>query len=77
MRRKPICPFTNVSSSRAATRARMLWFTGLMDNICPPSSQFAAYNKLTCEKNIVLYPDFGHENLPYSGDRAMQFMLDM
>ncbi|MGN1367471.1 MAG: acetylxylan esterase [Aristaeellaceae bacterium] len=55
----------------------MLWFTGLMDNICPPSSQFAAYNKLSCEKEIVLYPDFGHEYPPYRVERAMQFMLDM
>lgn len=58
-------------------KAKTLWFTGLMDNICPPSSQFAAYNKLTCEKDMVIYPDFGHENLPYSGDKAMQFMLEM
>ena len=58
-------------------RAKTLWFTGLMDNICPPSSQFAAYNKLTCEKDVVIYPDFGHENLPYSGNKAMQFMLEM
>ena len=58
-------------------KAKTLWFTGLMDNICPPSSQFAAYNKLTCEKDMVIYPDFGHENLPYSGDKTMQFMLQM
>ncbi len=58
-------------------RAKVLWFVGLMDCICPPSSQFAAYNKLTCEKDMVIYPDFGHEGLPQSGDKAMQFMLQM
>ncbi len=36
---------------------------GLMDDICPPSSQFAAYNRMSCRKNLVIYPDFGHENL--------------
>ena len=59
------------------TRAKVLMLTGLMDNICPPSTQFAAYNKLTCEKNMLIYPDFGHENLPESGDRILQFLLGM
>ena len=49
-------------------------FTGLMDPICPPSSQFAAYNKLTAKKNYVLYPDFGHEPLPGQLDRTFAFM---
>ena len=28
-------------------KAEMLWGIGLMDTICPPSTQFAAYNKIT------------------------------
>ena len=58
-------------------KARTLMFTGLMDNICPPSSQFAAYNKITAEKDVVIYPDFGHEYLPFGMDKTMQFMLEM
>ena len=58
-------------------RAKMLMLTGLMDNICPPSTQFAAYNKMTCEKQMLIYPDFGHEYLPGNGDRILQFMLGM
>ncbi|MBE5799698.1 MAG: acetylxylan esterase [Clostridiales bacterium] len=58
-------------------RAKTLMLTGLMDNICPPSTQFAAYNKMTCDKQMILYPDFAHENLPGGGDRILQFMLGM
>lgn len=58
-------------------QAKTLMFTGLMDNICPPSSQFAAYNKITSEKDVVIYPDFGHEHLPFASEKAMQFMLEM
>lgn len=58
-------------------RAKICMFTGLMDNICPPSTQFAAYNKLNCDKQMIIYPDFGHENLPDSGDKTMQFLLGM
>ncbi len=55
-------------------RAEVLMFTGLMDTICPPSSQFAAYNQITAKKNIVIYPDFAHENLPGQIDRTFNFM---
>ena len=59
------------------TKARVKMFTGLMDTVCPPSTQFAAYNKLTSPKEVVLYPDFGHEGLPDSDDMALKFMLEM
>src|SRR5439155_3308348 len=42
-------------------RAEVLMAVGLMDTICPPSTQFAAYNKIGSPKNLVIYPDFGHE----------------
>lgn len=58
-------------------KAEVLMFTGLMDTICPPSSQFAAYNKMTCKKDVVIYPDFGHEGLPGESDRTFNFMLGL
>lgn len=57
-------------------RAEVLMGVGLMDTVCPPSTQFAAYNKITAPKNYVLYPDFGHEGLPGFMDRTLQFMLE-
>ncbi|CAM4358154.1 alpha/beta fold hydrolase [Paenibacillus typhae] len=56
-------------------QGEVLFITGLMDTICPPSTQFAAYNKITAPKQLVVYPDFGHEYLPGGGDRTMQFFL--
>jgi cephalosporin-C deacetylase len=58
-------------------KAEVLMFTGLMDDICPPSTQFAAYNKMTCKKNMVLYPDFGHEGLPGAGDKTFEFLMGL
>ena len=55
-------------------RAKVLMFTGLMDTICPPSTQYAAYNKMTCPKEHVLYPDFGHEDLPDNEDMVFAFL---
>jgi cephalosporin-C deacetylase len=58
-------------------RAETLFLVGLMDTVCPPSSQFAAYNKITAPKSLVIYPDFGHEGLPQSGDRIYEFMATL
>ncbi len=55
----------------------VLMLTGLMDTICPPSTQFAAYNKITSPKKMVLYPDFGHENLPGSDDIIFDYMMGL
>jgi cephalosporin-C deacetylase len=55
-------------------RAKVMMACGLMDKICPASSQFAAYNKITSEKELVIYPDFGHEGLPGFNDMTFEFM---
>ena len=47
-----------------------------MDTICPPSTQFAVYNKIVSPKTMAIYPDFGHEPLPGFNDQAFQFMRD-
>lgn len=58
-------------------RGEVLMPIGLMDAICPPSTQFAAYNKITSKKDLVIYPDYGHENLPGCNDRIYEFMSDL
>jgi cephalosporin-C deacetylase len=58
-------------------KAEVQMYTGLMDTICPPSSQFAAYNKITAPKHVVIYPDYGHEALPGETDRTFNFMLGL
>ncbi len=55
-------------------RGETMWVIGLMDTICPPSSQFAVYNKIGASKSMVIYPDFGHEGLPGINDKIYQFL---
>lgn len=54
--------------------AEVYWGIGLMDTICPPSTQFAAYNKIGSPKRMEIYPDFGHENLPRWDDLVFNFL---
>jgi len=58
-------------------QAEILWGIGLMDTVCPPSSQFAVYNKILSPKSMTIYPDFGHESLPGHNDQVFQFMLGL
>lgn len=58
-------------------RAQVLMPVGLMDAVCPPSSQFAAYNKIRSPKDLLIYPDFGHENLPGAPDRIFDFLSEL
>jgi cephalosporin-C deacetylase len=58
-------------------KGEVLMYIGLMDTICPPSSQFAAYNKITAKKSHVIYPDYGHEALPGENDQTFNFMLGL
>ncbi len=57
--------------------ARVLMGTGLMDDVCPPSTQFAAYNRIRSHKEMVIYPDFRHESIPDFVDQTYQFMLGL
>ncbi|MBN1675699.1 MAG: acetylxylan esterase [Kiritimatiellae bacterium] len=69
--------YIDVQHLAARIQAEILMAVGFMDTICPPSSQFAAYNKITSKKALALYPDFGHENLPGHSDKVFQFMAGL
>ena len=58
-------------------RAEVLMGVGLMDQVCPPSTQYAAFNKISSPKRTVIYPDFGHEKLPDFEDMIFQWMLEL
>ncbi|TVR47968.1 MAG: alpha/beta fold hydrolase [Planctomycetota bacterium] len=55
-------------------KAEVIMATGLQDDVCPPSCQFAIFNKISSHKQSVLYPDFGHEPLPGWADEVLRFI---
>ncbi|WP_152394125.1 acetylxylan esterase [Paenibacillus guangzhouensis] len=56
-------------------QGEVMMAVGLVDTVCPPSTQFAAYNKITSKKRVEIFPDFGHEYLPGFWDKTIQFFL--
>lgn len=67
--------YIDIQNLTGRIKGEVLFITGLMDTICPPSTQFAAYNKITAKKEHVIYPDYGHEFLPEISDKVMQFFM--
>lgn len=66
--------YVDIQHLASRIKADVLMTTSLMDTICPPSTQFAVYNRIRSHKEMVLYPDFGHEHLPGSSDRIFTFL---
>ncbi len=69
--------YIDIQFLAARIQADVLWGIGLADTNCPPSTQFATYNKISSLKAMVMYPDFGHEWIPDFQDRIFQFMLGL
>lgn len=69
--------YIDIQFLASRVRADVLWGIGLMDTVCPPSTQFAVYNKIVSSKKMVVYPDFGHEPLPTFQDQTFQFFSEL
>ena len=69
--------YIDIQNLAKRMKAKLLMFTGLMDTICPPSTQFAMFNKVTSEKDVVIYPEFGHEGLKGCQDKIFAFMNEL
>jgi cephalosporin-C deacetylase len=48
----------------------------LMDTLCLPCTQFAAFNRIRSPKRVLLYPESGHETPPGFWDKACEFLAD-
>lgn len=69
--------YIDVQNLTNRIKGEVLMATGLMDTVCPPSTQFAAYNKIKTKKDVIIYPDYGHEYLPGFDDITYSFMCEL
>jgi cephalosporin-C deacetylase len=58
-------------------RGEVLMAIGFLDQVCPPSTQFAVYNKIKSPKKICIYPDYGHEYIPDFDDKVFKYMMGL
>ncbi len=66
--------YIDIQNLAPRIKSKLLMVVGLMDTICPPSTQFAAYNKISSEKELLVYKDYGHENMPQRLDKVFEFI---
>jgi cephalosporin-C deacetylase len=66
--------YIDVQNLADRIQAEVLLTVAMKDAVCPPSTQFAAYNKIRSKKAMVRYPEFGHEPLPGVADLNFQFL---
>ena len=69
--------YIDIQNLAKRMKAELLMFTGLMDTICPPSTQFAMYNKVKSKKNVIFYPEYGHEHIKGAEDELFRFFSDL
>lgn len=69
--------YIDIQNLTCRIKADTMIGVGLMDSVCPPSTQFAAINKMTVKPHLEIYPDFGHEGLPGMNDKIYQFFRDL
>lgn len=69
--------YIDIKNLTPRIKADVLMAITLMDTICPPSTQFAAFNNISAKKESIVYPDYGHEGLPQFGDKAFGFLRDL
>lgn len=57
-------------------KAEVKWAIGLEDEVCFPATQFAVYNKINAKKEMIVFPEYGHEYLPKLGDQVRRFFVN-
>ena len=65
--------YIDVANLAPRIKSDTYMFITLMDEICPPSTQFAIYNRINAKKSCEIYPNHGHENLPGSPELIFNF----
>ena len=53
--------YIDVKNLAHRIKGEVRMITGLDDDVCYPITQFAIYNRLTCEKSYRLMPEYSHE----------------
>lgn len=52
---------------------KMSW--GFNDEVCPPTSIYAAYNVISSDKSVELFPDTGHWTYPEQSSKIWRWMM--
>ncbi|MGF7078623.1 acetylxylan esterase [Mucilaginibacter sp. UYCu711] len=69
------CGYYDVVNFAKQLKVPGFYTSGYNDEVCPPSSTFAAYNSITSPKTFVPFADTGHWQYPEQGDLVTKWLL--
>ncbi len=72
---KKTLSYFDVMNLAPEIKCPVLIASGLVDDITPPSTVFAAYNHLVCPKDIAVFRYFGHEYLPGFVEKQLSMLM--
>lgn len=55
--------YIDVKNFSSMINAETTMICGLKDEVCPPSTQFAIYNRIESKKEMIVMPEYGHEDM--------------
>ncbi len=70
-----VLSYIDVKNFAHRIKGEVMFIASLMDDVCPPETQIAVYNNLTCDKKLLLMPEYLHEALNVKvQDKVFNFM---
>ena len=70
-------PCCDIAAFAPHVTGQVLLGVCLMDTVAPPEGQYAIYNRLTCEKQIKVYPKYVHERVNFFENEMLSFLRSL
>lgn len=68
--------YVDVSNLAPYIKGKVRFVASCKDVVCPFPTQMSAYNAIQSEKELIIYHDYGHEELPKNIDDEVDFLLN-
>lgn len=72
---KKTLTYFDIMNHASNIKCPVLLASGLVDEITPPSTIFAAYNQMVCPKDIAVFRYFGHEHIPGFVEKQLGMLM--
>lgn len=71
------CTYYDVVNFAKQLKVPGFYSWGFNDEVCPPTSMYAAYNSISSPKELVIYKETGHNSVPKQSGQMIAWLLSM
>jgi len=69
------CRYYDVVNFTKQLKVPGFYSWGFNDDVCPPTSMYAAYNSISSPKELVIYKETGHATVPEQRENMTRWLL--